>query len=185
MKKTKFKISYLLIMLVLICNFSCSSEDGMDGIDGMQGPQGEQGLPGTDGKDGNANVIVKTVDNVVWTVGSFLGQEANLFEINDTDITQEVLDNSLILVYFKLVTGEAWYPMTYAFPFDNGNDEVITFTYELNKINIYALKSTGPLNASIDDIRYFIIEGNSAVASREDLSKLSYEEALKRFKLLE
>ncbi|WP_299625302.1 hypothetical protein [uncultured Tenacibaculum sp.] len=180
MKRVKFKFTYLLVAFVLSFSFSCNSEDGMDGIDGAQGPQGEQGLPGA---DGNANVLVKTVDNVVWTEGSYLGQEANFFEIDDMDLTQDVFSSSLILIYFQLFGDEIWYPMTYNFPFDNGNDEVITFTYELNKITIYALSSTGSLNADITKVRYFIIEGNPATSSREDLSKLSYEEAVKRFKI--
>ncbi|CAL2094655.1 hypothetical protein [Tenacibaculum sp. 190524A05c] len=176
MKKSIFKLSYFLIVLLLSFNISCSPEDGMDGIDGVdgqQGPQGEQGLPGV---NGNANVVMKTVDNISWTQGSFLGQEANFFEVNDTDLDEDTVNNSLILAYFQLVTGNAWYPMTYAFPYDNGNDEVITFTYEVNKFTIYALKSTGVLNASIDKVRYFIIDANTTTASKEELGKMSYKE---------
>ncbi len=134
---------------------SCDGEDGANGLDGAVGPEGPSG------QNGNANVLVKTVDNIVWETGNYLGRTASEFIITDSDIDQNVLDNSLILAYFQLFGDDTWYPMTYSFPFSNGDLEVITFTYSLNTFTTYALSTSGPLNAGISQIKYVIIEGTS------------------------
>ena len=172
--ETLKKLIYFSIVTSLALFISCDGEDGMDGLNGEQGIQGIQGEPGQDGEDGadgNANVMSVVVDPFPsWTSGTFLGQEANFVEIPELLLTEDVLDNTLVLVYFQLFGDNIWYPMTYAFPFDSGNDEVITFTYEPELITIYALSSTGPLNASISKINYFMIpanEGAESATSRE------------------
>ena len=153
---TAFLVQSIFILTLCIGSISC---------EGPEGPEGEMGLQGPSGQDGNANVTVKTVDNVVWTEGNFLGRTANTFVINDTDINQEVLDNSLILVYFQLDGTDIWYPMSYSYPYSNGDSEIITFTYSLNTLSIYALRTSGPLNAVISRIKYVIIEGTTVSGS--------------------
>ncbi|MBW1295007.1 hypothetical protein [Aquimarina litoralis] len=158
--KTLKRLFYFSFIISLSLCMSCEGEDGMDGLNGEQGIQGE---PGQDGEDGNANVTGVTVDPFPsWTSGSYLGQEANFVEITEPLLTEAVADDALVLVYFQLFSSNIWYPMTYAFPFDNGNEEVITYTYEPDLITVYALSTTGPLNASISKVRYFIISSNDA-----------------------
>ena len=152
MKTTVKFLTYVMMAFALVLT-SCDGEDGANGLDGAIGPEGQSG------QDGNANVLVKTVDNLVWSTGTYLGRTANEFIITDTDIDQDVLDNSLILAYFQLSGDDIWYPMTYSFPFSSGDSEVITFTYSLDTLSIYALSTSGPLNAGITKIKYVIIEG--------------------------
>ena len=161
-------------MILSIFCISCEAEDGMDGIDGAIDPAGEDGTDGQDGEDGNANVTGVTVDPFPsWTEGIYLGQQANFVEIDEELLTEAVVDDALVLVYFQLFGDNIWYPMTYAFPFDNGNEEVITYTYEPDTITIYALSSSGPVNAGISKVRYFIIStndaGRSQLSSKEDI----------------
>lgn len=193
MKTFKHLLYYSFLALAILTT-SCST----DGEDGMDGAQGEQGIAGQDGEDGNANVIGVTVDPFPsWTEGIYLGQEANFVEIDEPLLTEEVANDALVLAYFQLFNNNVWYPMTYAFPFDNGTDEVITYTYNTDTITIYALSSNGPTNAGITRIRYFIIPtsdaGRSQGTTQEDLlldlktagvDVTNYEEVANYFKLL-
>ncbi|WP_299244615.1 hypothetical protein [uncultured Aquimarina sp.] len=164
MKTTVKFLTYIMMTFALVLTTSCDGEDGMDGAEGPQGPAGQ---------DGNANVIVKTIDEVIWTSGDYLGAAANEFVITDTDIDQNALDNSLILVYFELFDDGIWHPMTLNFPVADGSDQVITFSYTLNALTIYSLSSGGELNAGITKLKYFIIEGTDTssinFSSYEDL----------------
>ena len=170
MRRLQKTLMYLFIATaVSFTSCSTDGEDGMDGMDGAQGiagqngADGQNGQDGADGADGNANVTGVTVDPFPsWTEGIYLGQEANFVEIDESLLTEEVVDDALVLVYFQLFGNNVWYPMTYAFPFDNGTDEVITYTYSPEQITIYALSSSGPVNAGINKVRYFIIPTNDA-----------------------
>ena len=153
---TAFLVKSMFILTLCAGSFSC---------EGPEGPEGEMGLQGPSGQDGNANVTVKTVNNVIWTEANFLGRTANSFVISDTDINQDVLDNSLILVYFKLFGEDIWYPMAYSYPYSSGNSEIITYTYSLNTLTVYALSTSGPLNAGISQIKYVIIAGTTVSGS--------------------
>lgn len=192
--KTLKNLMYYSFMALAILATSCST----DGEDGMDGAQGEQGIAGQDGEDGNANVIGVTIDPFPsWTEGIYLGQEANFVEIDEPLLTEEVANDALVLAYFQLSNNNAWFPMTYAFIFDDGDNEVITFTYEQNNITVYAFNSAGPLNAGITRIRYFIIPtsdaGRSQGSTKENLlldlktagvDATNYEEVANYFKLL-
>ncbi|TXE15128.1 hypothetical protein FUA26_01065 [Seonamhaeicola algicola] len=165
MKQLQLKMTYLCSLLFLSLTIACSPEDGADG------EQGPQGAPG------NANVIMKTVNNVSWTEGFYLGAPANVFEINDPDLNEETINNVLIHAYFKLSFDDAWYPITYSFPNNSGGQQVIAFTYKPNVITVYALKNGDILNASISEIRYFIIEASNTLTSKQDLKHLTYKQA--------
>lgn len=179
MKRLQTTLVYFLIV-TSVAFTSCDAEDGMDGAQGEQGIAGQDGMDGQDGQDGNANVTGVTVDPFPsWTEGFYLGQQANFVEIDESLLSTEVVDDALVLVYFQLFGNNIWYPMTYAFPFDNGTDEILTYTYEPDLITIYALSSTGPLNAGISKVRYFIIPTSDA-AGRSMSSREATLEELRR-----
>lgn len=174
MKTLKQLFYYSFVILAILCT-SCEAEDGMDGVNGEQGIPGQNGADGQDGEDGNANVIGVTVDPFPsWTEGIYLGQQANFVEITEPLLTEEMADDALVLVYFQLPSDEVWFPMTYAFVFDDGDNEVITYTYGQDTITVYAYDSAGPINAAILKVRYFIIPTNEAsgralLSSKEDI----------------
>lgn len=173
--KTLKKLFYYSFLMLAILATSCEAEDGMDGAMGEQGIPGQDGTDGQDGEDGNANVIGVTVDPFPsWTEGIYLGQQANFVEIDEPLLTEEMADDALVLAYFQLPNNDVWFPMTYAFVFDDGDNEIITYTYGQDTITVYAYDSAGPINAAILRVRYFIIPTNDAggraqSSSREDI----------------
>ncbi|WP_338733020.1 hypothetical protein [Mangrovimonas cancribranchiae] len=180
MKPFMLNLKQIALALLVIFSVSCSPEDGEDGA---QGPAGE---------DGNANVIVKTIEAdpgrpyLDWTAGSYLGAQANIYEINDTDITQDVLDNSLILVHFQLFEEATWYPMTFNWLESDGGDQLITFDYTLNLLTIYSAQTSGTLGASVSKVKYFIIDSSNSSTNRTqsiDYTKMSHEELINHFEL--
>lgn len=176
MKHLQKTLMYLVIATaVAFTSCSTDGEDGMDGIQGIAGQDGEDGqdgMDGQDGQDGNANVTGVTVDPFpTWESGSYLGALANIVEIDEPLLTAQVTDDALVLVYFQLFGTNIWHPMTLNFPLSSGEDQVITFTYEPELITIYSLQSSGPLDAGISKLRYFIIPTSDAagrsMSSRE------------------
>lgn len=97
MKRIKTTISrskYFLLALLVAFSFSCSPEDGNDGATGAIGPAGTNG---TNGEDGNANV-----QTFVFDTATESGIGINL---DVPQITQDVLDNDVILSYYESSTG--------------------------------------------------------------------------------
>ncbi|TVZ52187.1 hypothetical protein [Dokdonia sp. Hel_I_53] len=164
--KTIKQFMYCAFVALSIFCISCEAEDGTDGVDG------QQGVPGQDGEDGNANVLLRTVDPFpAWTAGSYLGAPANTVEISEPLLTGDILNTSLVLVYFQLFNQPTWYPMTLNYIENDGSDQVITFTYEENKIDIYAMQSGSVLDADITKVRYFIIPAMDAGRSANNSEK--------------
>ncbi len=155
MKTIKFLSYSLFVLFLSISITSCNGDDGADGADGATGPAGA---------DGNANVIVKTFTPdpgpyLNWTTGSYLGHDASVFEIVDTDITQDVVDNAMIVVYFQLFEEDIWYP---ELDYINGTtNQVIVTTHSLNNVTIYAYDTSGALNAALSKVKYFIIPASN------------------------
>ena len=85
MKKIKFK---MFLVLMLISAFSCTKE-------------GKQGEPGINGVDGNANV--KTI--MVWDVSWSYSSPSYQTTIPHNDITQDLVDRGVVLVYARLNSG--------------------------------------------------------------------------------
>jgi len=182
--KTLVKYVMLIFMGLAIVMTSCTKEGPM-GPAGIDGVDGTNGIDGIDGQDGNANVVSKTVDPFpTWELGNYLGKGANTVEFNEPLLDENGLNNSLVLVYFQVFGDDIWYPMTYIFPYTSGQEEVMTFTYELNRINIYAFDSNGPVNAAITKLRYFIIPTNTGSKigdSNPNFRKMTYEELMNHF----
>ncbi|WP_109301933.1 hypothetical protein [Aquimarina sp. AU474] len=91
---TKILASLFLVFSFIIINTSCEGEDGRDGAIGPQGI------------DGNANVIVSdwfTPDSNAYET-TVTSQAFFFLEVDITapEITQEILDNAVVLVYARL-----------------------------------------------------------------------------------
>ncbi len=95
-----FRTKLFLAVFLGIALISCSGEDGMDGAMGPIGPAGPAGVNGTngtDGVDGNANV-----QTFLFDISTETGPN---FAVDVPQLTQEVLDNDLILGYLKTLDG--------------------------------------------------------------------------------
>lgn len=95
MKTTKFLTYTIFVLFLGFAIASCSGDDG------ATGPAGADGTDGIDGQDGSANVQTFTFDisdkSGVW------------FSLAVPQITQEVLDNNVILHY--LISGISYIPV--------------------------------------------------------------------------
>ncbi len=104
MKTIKLFTYALLVMSVIFT--ACSAEDGADGLDGQDGAtgltgadgqdgqdgaDGQDGTDGEDGDDGNANV-----STFIFDISGFSG---NNDAITVSEITQDVIENDVFLLY--------------------------------------------------------------------------------------
>ncbi len=168
MKKIKF-ISYAVFVILL--GFAISSCKGDDG------PAGADGIDGTNGVDGNANVttIELLASDITWTLGAFIGITSNVFTLNTTAVDQDILDHGAVLGFTHLVTGpyDFWGPLP--FDYDQGSGTYyIAYTYELNKINLYAYRNAGAWdpNPGFPEYRFILITDNTVGKSMTTQSVL-------------
>ncbi|MBQ4820170.1 hypothetical protein [Aquimarina sp. MMG016] len=95
MKTTVKFLTYLMMIFTLvITSTSCDGEDGANGIDGVEGPQGPAG------QDGNANVIASPWFQSSSWVNS--GSPSAYFDRSAPEVTQEIIDNGVVIAYTKL-----------------------------------------------------------------------------------
>lgn len=104
--KTTRLFMYLFMAFAMIA-VSCEGEDGMDGVDGIDGAQGPAGPAGQDGQDGNANVISSgwiEYETANWSdlVTNF-GIDQRHYVVASTDVTAEVANDGVILMYTRFV----------------------------------------------------------------------------------
>ena len=76
---------------------------GIDGVDGVDGTNGTDGSDGTDGADGNANV-----NTYVFDLSSKSGAS---IPNNLPELTQDVIDNDLIIGYLQNGVSGTYYPV--------------------------------------------------------------------------
>ncbi len=163
MKTIKTTIAILAMAIFAV---SCSKpENGINGKDGTNGTNGAVGQTGTTGTTGSANVIYSTWTNIPLTAEGtyFVG------EVIVPQITQEILDRGLILVYFEISTGSfsGVYQCNY---FDPGFSPARYFVayHRLAKIKLDTSISAN------QRIRYIIIPGG-VPAGRGTTPRLDYK----------
>ncbi len=114
MKNVMNKTKYVVMALMVLIAFSCSKdgEDGSDGANGPKGDQGEQGPAGDNGEDGNANV-----NTYVYDLSSESGSS---IPVDLPELTQDVIDNNLIIGYLQNGAGSGTYYPVPASVWPNG-----------------------------------------------------------------
>ncbi|MEX2511262.1 MAG: hypothetical protein WD398_00030 [Cyclobacteriaceae bacterium] len=175
---------------------------GERGSQGEQGRRGEQGEPGPPGEDGNANVLVKTITvTEEGYIDDYLSAKhsnntlfffpAKIAKIDDQDITQDIVDNGLVLAYIRVPLGlgfqpTQWVNLPYTYRHIN---QIYTGNYSsafsLNTFTLafYFTKNTEGTMPNIRDwevpdnsIKYVIISGHVAArlsSARIDLTNLN------------
>lgn len=195
--KTKLTQRFFGILFIASLFMACS-KDGNDGAIGPQGTQGEQGPAGPQGEDGadgadgvegetgTANVIYSP-----WLDSGFntpIASPVGSFSIDAPEITQEVIDNGVILVYGK-DNGNVIYALPVTLH-SSSTDEAYYFSFEnpgTLEIHVAEINSAFLNEIFIDnEFRYVIIPGGSPTSGKSssvDYSKMTYEEIVKHFNI--
>lgn len=118
-----------------------------EGPVGPQGDQGLQGIPGEDGLPGVANITVVTFSFLSSQIDT--SGRGGIYTRTMSEITQEVVDNGVVLV-FREVVGY-WTPLPITESYDYGNDlevdETIetTYLYRTGELSILYFGSFDPI----------------------------------------
>ncbi len=171
---TKSKYVFFALMLVFVT--SCSK-------DGEQGPAGA---------DGNANVISSgwvPYDSANWSSStSEFGITYRNYPVTVSEITQDVVDNGVVLVYTRFFTD------TYVLPFTDkivggGENQVLSFRLNLGALTIKMRNVSGSGdpgtfsgNETSNQYRYIIIPSGTNKTG-VDFTIMSYQQVMDYFDL--
>ena len=135
--------AYVLLVLFLgIAISSCSGDDG------AVGPAG------------NANVIYSEWIVPTWSAGSFYGVAVQEYNITTTNLTQDVIDYGVVLMYWKNASSYIWQLPSSGL----GGNIIIDFSFSENTLHLYIFDEVnGTLPSAIPSsnvFRYVLIPGN-------------------------
>ncbi|MEO7978657.1 hypothetical protein [Flavobacterium sp.] len=187
MKTLKTIFSLLTIGIFLI---SCSGDDGTNG---PEGPAGVDGIDGTNGIDGNPVVFFSDWALTGTTKSeTFNGVLGSTFIISAPELTQEILNKGVVLIYMQSLSSGKFSNMPLPLIESTGSKVFIhNFWPELGQITIYKFLLDGttptPVTASLK-WRYVLIPGGTNVTGKKnvnklDYSKMSYEQVCKLFNI--
>lgn len=171
MKKNKLRgLAVFLFGLALIISIGCEGPEGPTGATGAQGPQGEQGPEGPQGPEGTANVIYSEWMTLSDLEGAsdttVLSRTYRKWEIPASELTQEIIDQGTIIVYFELDGVVLPLPST----FGGANPIYVTFApFQPGTLSILAQNlddTASGLNAGIQ-FRYILIPGGTAAKQKQ------------------
>lgn len=161
-----------LIPLLSIVFMLATIMNGCEGPAGEVGPAGSNGTNGTDGSDGsngtngNANVTVISLKkaDLTWTAGSYLGRTSNVFELNASEVDQDIIDSGTVLGY--LFISGFWMPMPFTWEKADGSErQYILFQYKLESIKLFSYRTSGVLNpGSVLEYRFMLITDNTVTS---------------------
>lgn len=196
-------------------------KDGLPGADGKDGVDGKDGLPGADGNDGTDGVNgTDGVDGLNGTNGqdgadgkdatvvasSWIDLTADDFESSQKTsgwgetfdatystplLTQEALDQDVVLVYLKLNSGQI-VQMPYVYNSDDHAAVAYTAILSLNSLGINVTPSWDLNYMGIDEpleisVRFVIIPATTfslpAKSYHQDFKKMTYEDVMSYFNL--
>lgn len=170
-------LAVFIVSISLIISIGCEGPTGPEGLQGPQGEQGPEGTPGEDGVDGNANVLVKTItvtnQNYIDDYLSAKHSNNTLFffpakiaNIEDPDITEDIVANGLVLAYIRVPIGlsfepSQWTNLPYSYRHVNqiytGN---YSSAYSLNTFSL-AFYFTRNMEGTMPNIRNWTVPDNS------------------------
>jgi hypothetical protein len=183
-------ISFIILILIVIL---CFAINGCTGPTGPEGQQGVAGIDGVDGVDGNANVIVKTVtlqnsdyengfvSYTLWGNSSLI-RNAKVALIPDEDITQDIMENGVVLSYWKTpvnvnTTPTQWrglpekflnFTGVYFINYTSGYQEgEMRFYYYFERNQDGTIPNVHVSTVPTLDFKYAIIDGNTLSAMVE------------------
>lgn len=162
-------------------------EQGVQGEQGETGPQGPQGPKGDQGDQGNpgtANVIYSE-----WIPSGFpanINSNFDQWEMYAPELTQEIHDSGVILVYARVGTLIYSIPNTFFTSNEHWEFRLLDTNDTLIAIRVNSINGGTIGNPFLDgDFRYILIAGGIAASSKsmDDYSKMSYKEVVERFNI--
>jgi len=181
-KTTIFKLGNLLLVLALAGLFACEGPEGPQGTTGPAGPTGPTGATGPTGpagEDGNANVTMVSLlyADITWTVGDYLGRDANTYSLTDNAVNQDIIDHGTLLGYFYLSPN--WYSFPFIWYYDQTYSQYVIFSYSLNTITLYAYDTFGAYDPNaITEYRFLLITDNTVTAPKGESAEKAIIEKL-------
>ena len=132
MKRTKTALGATFTtaaMLLLATLGSC--------VKGDKGDTGDTGVAGTNGTNGNANVVASTlaVASTNWT---YLRANWEYYvDFTDNTITQDVVDNGTVSIFFSVFSGTGWQAIPYTYDYNSTTSLSFGYNYILNGGSIF------------------------------------------------
>jgi len=171
------KISkYVIMSLLTTCIFSCHGEDGMDGrngIDGVNGNDGTNGVNGQDGEDGNANVNTYVFDLSM--------ESGNSIPVSMTALTQDVVDNDLIIGYLRNSQNSTYYAIP-ASVWPNGTGgfydisvDIVAGTYWIHFYQVGTQTFNPISDVELGDLKVVIAESTNTTTGKSEKQDIRSE----------
>lgn len=176
--------NHLIILLTIFAILSSCAEDGAPGDIGPPGPtgdqgeqgvQGEQGTPGEkgdQGEPGTANVIYSDWFTISQSDWSGIGGTKITEAIDAPEITQDIIDKGVVLVYHQFNNQTRQLPYSYS---PNGLHLVYKFVISSITIEGFHLDASAISAISPLKFRYVILPGGVAAGGRIGLDYSDYE----------
>jgi len=154
--------------------------------EGPEGPIGPPGPPGPPGLDGNANVF--SINYVIiaddWVDDGQPGDPEffRFLDLSVPEITQDIVDNGLVLVYYRVDENERWNILPFTIiNHDPPFTQVFDFTYDPGFVTLYVKATDRDGDLFEGDVRVIVAEGIPITKTEIDFS--NYEEVKALFGL--
>lgn len=180
-----------LILAAATMVTACEGPTGPAGPPGEQGEQGEQGTQGEPGEPGSVNVFYSAwtpFEVNDWVQATSFGQIVQRLQITEGLVTQDILDQGVVLVYVRFGGSPNPRPLPFTGYITTGSTpQMLWFDIEVGSITITFQNLTNNDNPGTfggsNSYRYVIIPGGTPISGNlvGELSALSYDEVLRRF----
>ena len=193
MKNVILTTKFVLLALVMVFAFSCAEDGavGPQGPAGQNGADGQDGTNGIDGQDGNANVLASDwFKPSSYTLSTGFGG-INLLDHDEaaTEITQDIIDTGVVLVYGKLqyntiiwpLNQVALMPITLTYNVSPADIDTWTAILSVGNIKIRFINNNNRYTElpSVHQFRYVVIPSSGSTSGRiADFSRKSLEDDL-------
>jgi len=178
----------IIVSMIFGVIVSCEGPEGPvgpQGTTGAQGDQGPQGIQGPQGEPGTANVIYSAWFNpTTWLTVSFDGKTNQYFDIAAPDLTSEMLDSAVVMVYADIIGDNAANGIRALPTYLTGIDAFIYFGASVSSIRIWAYSlndNLAPGLSTSNRFRYVIIPGGTPASGRIANVDLEDYEAVKDY----
>lgn len=150
--KNTFYLVFITILAIGLASVACEGPSGPDGPQGPQGKQGPEGPQGPRGEEGTANVIYSEWFDVDWNGVNTDTQKT--MNIDIPEITEDFLDNGVVLVYAGEPNSYAALPMAF-------NNYAVYYFTRVGRVRLHVRPlSEGTLQVEwIEQVRYVLIPG--------------------------